>query len=260
MRAILCCVFLCSPLSAQRLLFEQASSGALQCGIVVPDGRFDERELLRLARENLQRETRQKVISVFMATTDEAVSEALTLYSGGEREYLTFAVRYLTPGWASWGMAEAIRIGSDAVLRIRYPDGRLGRLVLQGRDPLVFGDGSEVIHIHVPPVRTGPPQVPPVFFVRTSQPLSESTCNRIVADLRRRSGLAEADVRIRNDHWFITDPQMPVRYAFWERQQIPGPVDFIEGRTALCGWDDGGRLKPPQIIYPTRKPKYRDTP
>lgn len=260
MRTILCLLLFSISLAAQSVIFGQASSGSFQGGVVVPEERFTEGELLRLARKVLQGQTQQKLVRVFLATTDEAVSEALTMSAQGERTYITFAVQYFRPGWASWGMAEAIRIGPDAILRVRYPDERRTRIILRGGDALLLSDGSEVIHVYVPPSATPPPQPPPVFFIRTSHSLSEATCNRIVAELRARSGLLEADVRVRNDRWFITDPEMPVRYAFGERRQIPGPVEFIEGRTALSGWASGGRVKPPQVIYPTRKPKYCITP
>jgi hypothetical protein len=260
MRAILCSVLSCLSLGAQGLILEQASTEFFQGAVVIPEQRFRQPELVGLARQHMARHAQQQIVKLFMATTREAAAEALTVSGAGERQYLTFALRYLKPGWASWGTAEAIRIGQNSVLRIHYPDGSIRRVVLAGTDPLVLGPVSEVLHVYLPPRPDGPPQTPPVLFVRTAEPLSESTCGRIIAELRSRTGLPEADVRLRNDRWFITSPKMPVRYAFWEYQQIPGPVEFIEGRTALCGWDTSGRTKTPQIIYPTRKPKYCDTP
>lgn len=257
---MLCSVLLCMSLCAQGLIFEQASSEFFQAAVVVPDQRFREAELLVLARKYIDRHPQQQIVKLFIATTREAAAEALRVSGSGERQYLTFALRYLKPGWASWGMAEAIRIGQNSVLRIRYPNETIRRLVLAGNDPLLLGPASEVIHVYLPPRPDGPPQTPPVLFVRTTEPLSETTCKRIVAELRSRTGLIEADVRLRNDRWFITSPKMPVRYAFWERQQIPGPVEFIEGPTALCGWDSSGRIETAQIIYPTRKPNYYNAP
>jgi hypothetical protein len=259
MRVMLCSVLACLSLCAQGLILEQASTEFYQGAVVIPEPRFRQAALVGLARQHLARHPQQQIVKLFIATTREAAAEALTVSGAGERQYLTFALRYSKPGWASWGTAEAIRIGQNSVLRIRYPDESIVRVVLAGTDPLLLERASEVIHVYLPPRPDGPPQTPPVLFVRTAEPLSETTCKRIVAELRFRTGLLDADVRVRNDRWFITSPKMPVRYAFWEYEQIPGPVEFIEGRTALCGWDSSG-LKTPQIIYPTRKPNYCETP
>jgi hypothetical protein len=96
---------------------------------------------------------------------------------------------------------------------------------------------------------------PAVFFVRAPRAVTTANCSAVAAELQRTTGLSSGDVRLRNDRWFITSPEMPVRYPFWDWAPPPGPVEFIEQPTAFCGWGPD-RAKRAFIMYPTRRPKY----
>ena len=154
-------------------------------------------------------------------------------------------------------MAELLRVGSDAVLRIRYPDKKLGRIVLQGRDPLKWsmqGINLEILYVDFP--SDGPP--PPGSFlmltVKTSTEPTEEICKSVTTALQGRFKVSEAGVSIRSDPWFIDPGGMPHKYRFWESVRFPGPVEFIETPTWLCGW---GRPDERCLeLYPTRAPKY----
>ena len=257
-RIFVCTWAVSGAISAAEVVVEQSSAESIERAILVPKAQFQESELVRLSREYLARHTERKAVKLFMATDEGAVKWAFQ--SAGERHYIHFVLRYFEPGWRSWGMAEAIRLGPNAVLRIRYPDGKLGRLVLQGTDPLrpVGGAGRfEVLYVSfAPPEEPKMPPIPAVFFVMTEEPLSPAVCERIAGELKASTGLVRADVATRNDHWFITSPKMPVRYEFWPTAQILGPVEFVERPTGYSGWNSDGSLGRAFVMYPTRPPKY----
>ena len=256
----ICWLLMFGAISAGEVLEERIGPDSIERFVFVQKSDFRKSELVRVAREFLSQHSEPELAKLYVATTREAAGQPLIM--GGHRDYISFMLQYYEPGWAAWGMAEAIRIGTNAVLRIRYPDGRLDRVALQGTDPL-RRDGYEVLYVRFPPTLKeevpGPP-VPAVFFVTTEQQLSKELCENIAEDLQGSAGLARGDVRIRNDHWFVTSPEMPVRYEFWARTKPLEPIEFIERPDWFAGWKSDGSVKSPLVFYPTRPPKYCPVP
>jgi len=253
-----CCLVAIVPLIGQEVLLEQATANYYQKAILVPEKAFVEPELMSLAREFLKQRPRPLLARLLMVTAEEG---ALVLGApASHRGYTSWVLSYFGGEWRSWGMAEVLRIRKNAVLRIRYPDGRLARRVLQGRDPLrMFRSpaSAEIVFVALwPLVGGGTTSRPPEFFVVTSMPLNQETCHRVVTAVRKATGLPRGEVAIGNDPWFIAHPAMPARYQFWDEWLPPDAVEFIESQTALTGWEPGKRDQQCIIMYPTRPPKY----
>jgi len=257
---ILLCMVIAMPMAAQQTLSEAETESSYQKVVLLTHEDFTKETLVQLA-EDFVRKRRQTVLAKLVMVTDKRAAWALRVMP--ERSYLQWAGLYFDPRWRRWGMAEILRIGRDAVLRIRYSNGSVDRLVVKGRDPtdlVISGEHTEILYVHFPePDGNGDYGRQIFFYVRTPMELSRVTCHAVVEALQQKTGLRQAAVLIRNDPWFITNPGMPVQYRFWEEWPVPGPVEFIESRTALSGWGPGGEIEPCSITYPTRPPKYSES-
>lgn len=247
-----------APLLAQAVLTEERTAESFQRAVLLPQSVFHKERILDLSREFLAEQKDTLLARLFMVT-DERATAGIFGIRQQERSYLDFALEYLSNDWYWWGMAEVMRIGKDAVLRVRYPDRSLERTVLQGGDPLrlrLKGGEAEVLYVAVP---MGIPEDRhwdrADFYVLTSGKLSKDHCEEIALELKRRTQVVAGFVAIRNDPWFTESPFMPVRYQFWEDWRFPDPVTFIETPTAYSGWDERQALIPYSLMYHARCPR-----
>jgi hypothetical protein len=240
--------------AAQTDVLLEQSEFWTQKAILMRPTEFREAELVKLSKRFLAEHSREVLAKLLFVVEKE---DAWSLKGGGhERSYISWALDYFRTDWRTRDMAEVVRIGNDAVLRVRYGDRQLSRVVLTGKDPLQM-TRAEILYIRLPhsPLNTRHP-IAPRFHVRTSGEFTEALCASIVEELRAKVGLESGMVSVRHDPWFITSETMPVQYSFWPAERAPGPVEFIETPTGLSGWEAGTPEIQCSLVYPTRPPKY----
>jgi len=255
---IVLCLLMSLSLMAQEVLTEKKIPAYYEKVVLVPEERFVEDNLTLLGQGFLEQHADARLARLLIVTDKKAGS--VLRMTTNHRNYASWVMSYFGRNWRSWGMAEVFRIQGNAVMRIRYPDGKVVRKVLRGQDPLrlrLAPDRVEIIYVAVwEGDDSGRVGRPPKFFVVTSRELSRDVCKSIVGLIRERTGLMRGEVAIGNDPWFITDSEMPARYQLWDEWLPPDAVEFIESPTALSGWGPGGEIEPCSITYPTRPPKY----
>ena len=242
-------------LNAQQTLSQKSSRESFGKAVLLEAKDFNEVALVAVARTFLGEHTEKQLAKLLIVTNKDR--GWMVKYGAPARPYLSYYLEQRAPEWQSEGMAELLRVGSDAVLRIRYPDKKLGRIVLQGRDPLKWsmrGIDVEILYVDFPSDGPPPPGSFLMVFVRTSVEPTSEICRSVTTAIQQRFSTPRGAVCIRSDPWFIGSGGVPVEYRFWESRKFPGPVEFIETPRWLSGW--GGPDERCLELYPTRAPKY----
>jgi hypothetical protein len=247
-------VLVARPKAFGQILVDWSESPSFAGESVLLSGRpFTEGNLLPIARNFVNRFLGKPFAELKLAPNRDGFN-----YGAKLSPSVTFAT------WRSWlqigfdrgvepraALAEVIIIGGDAVLRIRN-QGKVSRVVLTARDPLVFAHGGhrfEVLHLFGRLV-TAPPterqkrlkgrELPRVsgfdasktipcpgcsthidIYVRTAWPLDLATLDGLTKRWAKLAPDTHLQVGARPDAWFVQDNTFPILYAFDEEFRIP---------------------------------------
>jgi hypothetical protein len=209
--------------------------------VIVPPEDFTLPQIERRTRDFINRAMRGRGLVVFSVYTDvQDAAMAMTATRGSYRQWKLY---YDAVSSRPLRAAEAIAIGEDAVLRVRQADGTVLRQVLAGKDPLQFKIDGAAFEILIVQPRVGTrfdrcepgPSVSPLVEAKTNVPLSASLCIRAAARVAELLKTRKLFVGFRNDHWFISSADFPVRYPFSAEEPPPSEEEYYRTVTFSCG-------------------------
>jgi hypothetical protein len=152
------------------------------------------------------------------------------------------ARRGVDEGWAlPRHLAEVNILGQEAVVRIRS-NGKVRRVPLTGRDPLMFNVGSSQCEILEYLGSSKIPRAYPQYeerctdcvgsidiYVRCRPALDLSSEEAMMKVFESRAPEADLFIVVRPDHYFPGHAAFPLLYAFEEEVRVPTPAE-LQGR------------------------------
>jgi hypothetical protein len=134
-------------------------------------------------------------------------------------------------------IGELVSIGRDAVLRVRDASGSVTREVLTGSDPLIFDTGGERYEVlYFAFSAPGPYILQKVdVFLKTTATLSRESGMKLLQRFTPVFPDLKVNVYVRNDPWFIFEPNYPFLNPFVEGAIPPTFDQYEQGKTLRCG-------------------------
>ena len=135
---------------------------------------------------------------------------------------------------------EAIKIGSDTIIRTVRADCRRTSRVVQGAtSPLrleIEGEHVEVLALQLGPLTNSSKdhRIVVNVFSRTDSPLTANLAKALTSRLVGLTGVSSIGVVLRGDAWFVTDCAFPAVYAFENRGKIPTLDEVARLPSAGC--------------------------
>jgi hypothetical protein len=139
-------------------------------------------------------------------------------------------------------VAELLKMGRNAAMRLRDQEGRVWLKVLEGESPydLHFcGRSFALAHLSI---NTGiaTNRSPDLhFFLTTDQAIDERIARCARGELQRLVSVPTVDVSIRNDAWFLLDPDYPVVLPFLKENRPPTKEEYEAAQEWSCGQYEG---------------------
>ena len=221
---------------ATQLQSKQDPPGFLGGGLLIPREQFTREFLTDYFRDLLSREN-EPLISIWIFTND---MDAMDFWSGNIRaDHIPFDV------WkADYGhirdrhipVAQFLSIKGAGLLSIRDEKGTVQVIPLgrPGADASWMEDGrSQILGVNVVWEQTKPARKHAVFFLKTSDPLSNETGLKL---MERFTDLPfdEIYIQVRNDFWFIDAPEFPAYYPFENGAQVPSHEAYWNSSMLVC--------------------------
>jgi hypothetical protein len=218
--AVVCC---------GQVLWDRSARGIADRGITVPVGEFSRERIIKMSRETLLAKPTDTVLYLTIMSADfPRFLFHQTSHERYERLFRTldeYKHRRLQ-------IAELASFGQDAVLRIR--DGNtVERIVLAGRDPLIYEAGSERCEILYFRLHTVSSLAS--VYARCVAGLTVDTVNGLYEQIKRRVPV-HCMLQVRTDSWFLS-LYYPVMY-WYDVELPPAPDALIKAPTVICGLGD----------------------
>ena len=234
-----------------RVFSEKRGAGYFERALIVPPDTFSAESLERLSTDFLTNRTADfKLYRLILGVSPQVVAE----HTGGGKGFLHVAceggVRMYNERVATkrvGPIAEITSLGGSAVLRWRGVDGRIGKKVLHGEDPMRMQvGGSEVELLHVvgveakPRFRDPPEELYRIhYFARTRDQPSLELARAAAHELSTRVGLRMISVELAEDHWFLDYSLFPIVYRYETVGEPPSCEEYSGGLRARCSFWDG---------------------
>jgi hypothetical protein len=225
----------------QKIIAEEGSTAgpALSRTVVLSPQDFDERQILKICRTYMS-QNQAKIAKLVLATTKE---DAFYLSKATHTVYESWYPDYIYKAKHAGPFAELIVFGSGATLRIRHSSGKVTQSVLSERDALaitVDGVTFELLDFHFQPLAQ-PEGGSFEFYFRTPHDLSIRLSEELTKAVLRGSGISHAQVNVRNDSWFIDDPDFPTYYRFTE-DPLPAREEYKARSQVGCSVTGDSRV------------------
>jgi hypothetical protein len=135
---------------------------------------------------------------------------------------------------------EMIAMNGSAVLRYSVLGGKMVRVVLGGKDNLLFSLGGyqfEVVSVYASAGDSTPLGLYLNFFLKTTAPMEFGVGEETLNFMRRLVGVGnkKVDVTLRNDIWFQRTFQFPIAYRLYADQQLPPFEAHQRSPSIFCG-------------------------
>jgi len=201
-----------TSLSADAVLEDRFVDEAQFKSISVSPGLFTDEHLEEVARASLKANTYAKVARVkFYGEHSGAPLPQIDHvdYASWRRIYDQAA---RTPN----EFAEMIAIAGNAVLRVHHKDGSLSRRIVAGADPLLMpinGNTYELLNLSFGEDSRPGSRVVRVF-TKTGSALSETDGAELLRKLQADIPSREVFIVVRQDDWFIAEPEYPYANPF----------------------------------------------
>lgn len=201
--------------------------------VLVPASEFRKEVLLSLATQFLHRYAQLRLLDIGIYTDRASVHD----FAGAGVDDYTYGnwlqeFEASTKGTLPCG-AEILKSGATAALRIRYTDGRIEEVTINGGNvfhPVI--DGVRLDLLHVLCVRQGigaNARLTPLLYFSVSKDISPQDGGAIARSILRSTGITRMTVSLRPDIWFMFDPFYPWVNPF-------APVDSPPPEHAKRAW------------------------
>lgn len=163
---------------------------------------------------------------------------SLLAKSGTDGTYESWLAQYADVSDTSPEIAELIRIGSDAIFRMRSSDGTLVRKVLRGTDPLTVinrGRRFDILHIAVRYSGAEQRQCGMNVYLKGTPARELSRNGELLREFSHRLRRNDVDLFIREDGWFIEDSEYPVANPLADLPRAPSRSQYRQVVGVACG-------------------------
>lgn len=233
--------------AADRLVLDRSGGGVAERVLVVRSSEFKLSQLEARCRKyvlNTMPSNRFVRITIDVEGRENCRAEGR---GGAEITLAQWFDLYLRYFQRKCPRVEAIAIDGSAVMRYQDLDGKGGRVLLVGHDPLfmkVDGSDLEILHARASPVpkvylrqRWEPYSLE--FYLRTSAPLSADLGTKAAIQLRQAVRLSYLSVDIRNDKWFPLSWSFPMAYPFEPADPPPSLQSIQRTEYVTCLFQPG---------------------
>lgn len=211
--------------------------------LLISSGDFGKDAVLRLADDYLNRCKNIRLLRVGIyseeSTARDSVGKGVTdvTYGWWSREFETRKQRKLS------GVAELLKNGVGATLRVRYADGRIEEIKISGENsfhPKVNGTPLSLAHMSVARKGFGGnKQLIPVFYFIVPQGVTLQEARKLAQSLFRVLPISKMEIVIREDEWFIFDANYPWLNPFSSAQGPPSEAVLAQSPEFLCEPGEG---------------------
>lgn len=225
-RAILMLI-LAGTASADRVLVEHRWPSLREITIQVESAKFTPEYLMRICRTQLK----TKPIEPFLR---------VEIFGDEGGSLLPKPSHFIFQSWLGLRRyklgpyAELLAINGNAVLRMRDPEGMVSSRVIAGRNPLQISIGVyhyEIVHFDL---RDWPgPKVE--VYARTEAPLAPDPGIALLRALKPLFARCRSlSLYLRNDAWFVHEPNFPYLYPFESNEPRPIEEEYRKTLTLTC--------------------------
>jgi hypothetical protein len=222
-----------APVYSQTVLFERNVNHAAERAVCEHSNDFSETEVVKLSKEfeRLHKNNRFLHLMIFL---DPCVPGDWQFGKG--QYHVTF--EQWTEGFANEAktprpIAEMVRIGQDATLRIHRANGKVTQIVLQGKDVFHQQNGNEHFNLLYLTLQSKSQTVS--FYLRSSsETLGKESAQDMVRKLANGQRLPRLSVTFRRDGWFASDPAYPWFNPFNPETAPPSWAQYAAAAEIFC--------------------------
>ena len=227
------CTASCLAGTDYKVINQEQEDGIGSYVLLISSSEFRKQALLGLAVQFLRRNTQLGMLHVGIytdrASWHEFAAADMDDYTYGNwlQEFEASRKGTLPCG------AEILKSGAAASLRIRYADGRIEEVAINGGNvfhPVINGVRLDLLHVLC--VRQGigvKAHLTPLLYFSVSKDISPQEGGVIARAILRSSGITRMTVSLRPDIWFMFDPYYPWVNPF-------APVDSPPPEQAKQAW------------------------
>lgn len=225
-RAIWICIITAS-LRADSTYTDELRNGLREVGISIGDGSFTLEHLEQVARLQLDRTPQAKTLKLMMV----GAKGGLPAPKAGPYDYESWR-RLYDRSLGSNEIAEAIAIGSNAVLLVRDRSGKLTEHVLSGTNPLRIvagGQDFEIVHMALAGYSTNL-----TLFLQTRGALEVAVGRVLLQKLQALVPNFEISTLVENEAWFVRVVGYPILNPFVEHNRPLTAEEYRQMKTLSC--------------------------
>jgi hypothetical protein len=214
-----CTVLACAQSTVSRTVGSEKSGAFEFRRVVVPSDLFYRQQLISMSEEFL-RESRNKHAAVLLVSVGQNQFESL--FQGKEMYDFTWndwqkSYEKLTQQ-GNWKIAQLVRLGHDATLRIRTDQG-MEEIPISGDNVFHRVIGSKTVDLlWIEPVRklarSDYRRLHAAIFVQVTPSVNPSDALQISEYLLRKVGSTDSEIHLRHDGWFVRSNSYPTLNPF----------------------------------------------
>lgn len=224
------------PQTGAKVVRHQEADGLVSYTIVIPPGKFTHDFLVHMANEYLTRFHQVNILNVGILSDSAmgwAFAGTVTDVTFDEWRHEYEKIRQIK----SLNAAELLKFGGAATLRIRYADGHIEEIPIQGKN--VFhptADGINLDLLYVAFALQGFPtkQLFPILYFRTSRDITRQEADELAKSIFVTSGAIRMEIVMRTDGWFIFSGFYPWLNPFASAGPPPSEAQAAKSAEYWC--------------------------
>jgi hypothetical protein len=232
------CVSSSSSGAKPEVVDQQSADGFAYYTLVVPSSRFTKDYLTELCHQYLEQHATAKLLHVGIFADPGAARDSL----GKGMSHFTYDEWKQQFESRSHDrtliVAELLKYGGAATLRVRFADGRVEETPLTADD--VFHSSINGVALNLLWVaysREGfgnSEQLIPILYFTIPKPASAEEASVLAVSIWRTSGIPRIETRIRQDQWFVFDAHYPWKNPFTSIEVAPHEAEAAQSVEFLC--------------------------
>ena len=225
------------------VLNQMASDESLSVDVyrLITDSMCAEGPLITLSTTFLRKHSTTKIARLFLFTNKNEALRTQFGKGGADYGYTGWLTKFHSAMTDTGCLAEVLRIGRCAVLRVRDFQGNLMTRHLGPCSPfaIVSTDSHiEILYLTLDRLKYSK-SVTPHFYVRSDSPVTQELGRVLAARTMQQFALSRLKLSLRSDEWFVFEERFPLFYPFTAIRSPPSREYLNNHPTVTCFTGDG---------------------
>jgi|GEM_PF-2816187 len=229
------------------VVFQVRAASAFQEAVLLPAPAFSPSHIIDLSKSFLRAHLRETILRYVIFTSRSDVGSYLGGRGTTDWDFPKWREAYMAESGSPPAIAEMIRLGDRASVRIREQDGKITEHVLQSASPFrvdIVGRKAQILSVtfqkaghvsrHEP---LGRPDYVVSFALQMSEPWDAETAAYVSRVLRRDLRFPWLRIAMEDGWWFSWDQEYPVYNRFLPRKEPPSYSEFRGHTRYYCAPD-----------------------